>query len=103
MLAVVLSLAGCATRRLGSGKSLVGQLVTRNAERETPKRLYMVGAAVSQLLSADEREALKVTSVGVKAFERQESKVSDVPACYSANSSSFCPPCDCKSGLCCSY
>lgn len=54
----------------------MGQLVTRNAERETPKRLYMVGPAVAELLSADEREALKVTSVGVKAFERQESKVS---------------------------
>ena len=62
-------------RRLGSGDALVGQLVTRNAERDTPKRLYMVGPAVEQLLSADEQEALKVTSVGVKAFERQESKV----------------------------
>ena len=61
--------------RLGSGESLVGQLVTRNAERDTPKRLYMVGPAVQRLLSADEQEALKVTSVGVKAFERQESKV----------------------------
>lgn len=57
--------------------------MTRNAERETPKRLYMVGAAVAKLLSADEREALKVTSVGVKAFERQESKV-NTSACMSS-------------------
>jgi len=49
--------------------------VTRNAERDTPKRLYIVGPGVGSLLAADEREALKVTAVGVKAFERQESKV----------------------------
>ncbi len=49
--------------------------MTRNAERDTPKRLYIVGPGVGSLLAADEREALKVTAVGVKAFERQESKV----------------------------
>ena len=48
------SLAPVTFCRLGSGESLVGQLVTRNAERDTPKRLYMVGPAVQRLLSADE-------------------------------------------------
>lgn len=50
-------------------------MVTRNAERDTPKRLYIVGPAVGRFLAADERPALKVTATGVKAFERQESKV----------------------------
>ena len=50
-------------------------MVTRNAERDTPKRLYIVGPAVGRFLAADDRPALKVTATGVKAFERQESKV----------------------------
>jgi hypothetical protein len=61
--------------RLGSPDELKGQLVTRNAEQDSPKRLYIVGPAVGRLLAADERPSLKVTATGVKAFERQESKV----------------------------
>jgi len=41
-----------------------------------PKKLYYVGPAVKLLLRMDYREQLKVIGAGVKALERQDSKVS---------------------------
>ena len=40
-----------------------------------PTSGLQVGSGVTELLAADAREQLKVTATGVKAFERQESKV----------------------------
>lgn len=50
--------------------------VTRSLDSgRGPKRLYYVSKAVQEMLLLDQHERLKVTSTGLKMFERQESKV----------------------------
>ncbi|KAK9814454.1 hypothetical protein WJX72_006165 [[Myrmecia] bisecta] len=61
---------------------LFDQLVTRSLDTSRPKRLYFVSAGVRQLLLMDELEQLKVTSTGLKVFERQENKDSLSPCKY---------------------
>lgn len=42
------------------------QLITRSLESSRPKRLYFVSRATLDLVVADEQEALKITSLGLK-------------------------------------
>lgn len=63
------------------GFPLTTHLITRSMETAFPKRLYFVSDALLSLLLADEREALKITSTGLKLFERQEMKGKQTSTC----------------------
>lgn len=56
------------------GFPLATHLITRSADAAWPKRLNFVSDALLALLLADEREQLKITSTGLKVFERHELK-----------------------------
>jgi len=57
------------------------QLVSRAPDDQRPKRLYYVNKGLCRVLEADEKEKLKVISVGVKCFERQD-RDDNVPCKY---------------------
>ena len=48
--------------------------VTRTADTSRPKRVYTITDSLRQYLACDVNESLRVTSCGLKAFERQEIK-----------------------------
>ena len=48
--------------------------VTRTTDTTRPKRVYIITDGMRQYLACDDREQLRVTACGLKAFERQEIK-----------------------------
>ena len=64
------------------GFPLATHLITRSLETAWPKRLYFVSDALLALLLADEGECLKITSTGLKVFERHEVKEKQPEACF---------------------
>ena len=48
--------------------------VTRTSDTSRPKRIYTITDSLRQYLACDVNESLRVTSCGLKAFERQEIK-----------------------------
>jgi len=59
--------------------------VTRTAEGNKPKRLYYVTPNLRQYIAADTRESLRITSIGLKVFERQN-LVDDKDSYFGADS-----------------
>ena len=51
--------------------------VTRTSDTSRPKRVYTITDSLREYLACDTQEALRVTSCGLKAFERQEIKDSE--------------------------
>lgn len=58
---------------------LSSQLVARSLEAARPKRLYFVAQPLMDVMVADAQESLKIISVGLKVFERQEIREGDSP------------------------
>ncbi|XP_052188325.1 uncharacterized protein LOC127798767 [Diospyros lotus] len=60
-----------------------GHLVTRNSDTNHVKRIYYVSRSVKEVLELNLRggQQLKITSVGLKMFERQSSKEGSLSPC----------------------
>ncbi|KAK1370949.1 tRNA (Cytosine(34)-C(5))-methyltransferase [Heracleum sosnowskyi] len=65
-----------------------GHLVTRNSDTNHVKRIYYVSDSVKDVLKLNflGGEQLKITSIGLKMFERQTSKEGDNPAMFRISS-----------------
>ncbi|KAL8109130.1 hypothetical protein AgCh_025280 [Apium graveolens] len=65
-----------------------GHLVTRNSDTNHVKRIYYVSHSVKDVLNLNflGGEQLKITSIGLKMFERQTSKEGDNPAMFRISS-----------------
>eukprot|EP00879_Flechtneria_rotunda_P009555 GHRR01010001.1.p1 GENE.GHRR01010001.1~~GHRR01010001.1.p1 ORF type:complete len:901 (+),score=384.85 GHRR01010001.1:586-3288(+) len=60
---------------------LATHLISRSIEFAYPKRLYYVSDALLSLLLADVSESLKITSTGLKLFERHELRGKEIGRC----------------------
>ncbi|BDA47721.1 probable RNA cytosine-C(5)-methyltransferase NSUN2 [Coccomyxa sp. Obi] len=60
---------------LAPGLKLEEKLISRSqSDDRKPKRLYYISEGIKHLLMLDENEQLKITSTGLKLFERQDAK-----------------------------
>ncbi|WOK96254.1 multisite-specific tRNA:(cytosine-C(5))-methyltransferase isoform X1 [Canna indica] len=67
---------------------LDGHLVTRNSDSNHVKRIYYISKSVQDILQLNIQigERLKITSVGLKIFERQKSNDSSTPCSFRLSS-----------------
>lgn len=67
---------------------LLGHLVTRNSDTVHVKRIYYVSTSLRDAieLNISAGQQLKITSVGLKMFERQSAKEEDFPCAYRISS-----------------